>query len=74
MKDKDRWQRRTFGWWETSKTTIGYNIKDSANTTFQPGGTMILSIDKPVHRIIETGRDETGLGRWVWQKMKGKGM
>ena len=72
MKDKDRWRQRTFGWWETSKATIGYNTKDSVSTSFQPGGTMLLSIDKPVHRIIETGRDETGLGRWVWQRMKGK--
>jgi len=72
MKDKVRWRQRTFGWWETSKATIGYNTKDSVNTTFQPGGTMLLSIDKPVHRIIETGRDETGLSRWVWQRMKGK--
>ena len=72
MQEKDRWRQRTFGWWETSKTTIGYNAMDSTNSTFQPGGTMVLSINKPAHRVVETGRDETGLGRWVWQKMKGK--
>ena len=72
MNEKDRWRQRTQGWWETSKTTMAYNTKDSTNSTFQPGGTMITSIGKPAHRIDETGNDETGLGRWTWQKMKGK--
>jgi len=72
MNEKDRWRQRTQGWWETSKTTMAYNTKDSTNSTFQPGGTMITSIGKPAHRIDETGKDETGLGRWTWQKMKGK--
>jgi len=72
MNEKDRWRQRTHGWWETSNTTIAYNNKDSTNSTFQPGGTMITSIGKPAHRIEETGKDETGLGRWTWQKMKGK--
>ena len=55
-----------------SKTTLGYNVKDCVSSNYQPGGTMQISINKPSHRIIETGRDESGLGRWVWQKYRGK--
>ena len=70
--EEHRWRERTFGWWESSNTTIGYNTTDSVLSNYQPGVTMQISINKPAHRIIETGRDETGLGRWVWQKYRGK--
>ena len=72
MNNKDRWHKRTFGWWESSKSTIGYNTKDSSSSAFQPGGVLLTSINKPAHRITETGQDSSGLGRWVWQKLKGK--
>ncbi len=70
--EEHKWHNRTRGWWESSNSTIGYNTKDSASGVFQPGGTLITSINKPAHRIIETGKDPTGLGRWTWQRFRGK--
>ena len=72
VEEESKWRERTFGWWESSNTTMGFNVNDSIASNYQPGGTMLISIDRPAHRIIETGRDETGLGRWVWQKYRGK--
>lgn len=72
MNSKDRWREMTKTWWECSKEVIAYNIKDIHSTSFQPGGTIISSINKPSHRIISTGRDETGLGRWSWTRYRGK--
>jgi hypothetical protein len=70
--EKDRWTERVKGWWENSKSTIAYNTKDVAPSKYQPGGTILCSIGKPCHRIIESGVDKTGLGRWSWQRFRGK--
>lgn len=72
VEEEHKWRNRTRGWWESSNNTIGYNTKDCASGAFQPGGTLLTSIDKPAHRIIDTGLDPTGLGRWVWQRYRGK--
>ena len=72
MEEKERWRTRTKGWWETSHSTITYNTKDSDAKQFQPGGNIITSIDKAAHRVIESGIDKTGLGRWCWTLYRGK--
>ena len=65
LEQDHRWRERSKGWWETMQASIAYNIRDGELATpFQPGGTMILSLNESAHRIIASGRDETGLGRW----------
>ena len=55
------------------KTSIAYNKCDGElSTPFQPGGTMILSLNESAHRAIEAGADNTGLGRWSWIRYRGK--
>lgn len=49
-----------------------YNTTDIRSKAFQPGGTIISSITKPAHRVIDTGVDATGLGRWSWTRYRGK--
>ena len=73
LEEEDRWKSRSKGWWESSSTVIAYNIKDNElSSPFQPGGTMVHSINKSAHRVIEKGRDTTGLGRWSWIRYRGK--
>ena len=72
LKPANYWKSRTTGWWETSKTTLVYNINDSHNKEFQPGGTLQVSIGKASNRIIDSGIDPKKLGRWVWQRLRGK--
>jgi hypothetical protein len=73
LKDKDKWQERTRGWWETQNSVLSYNTKDGEiSSEFQPGGTAVISIDKPAHRIIGTGKDPSSLGRWAWTRYRGR--
>jgi hypothetical protein len=72
LSEKDKWQDRTRGWWETQQTILAYNHTENISSDFQPGGTLLTSINRPAHRIIETGKDDEGLGRWVWTLYRGR--
>jgi hypothetical protein len=73
VQEKDRWKDRTRGWWESSHCTLGYNRNDNElSTVFQPGGMAVISINKSSHRVIASGLDKTGLGRWSWTRYRGK--
>ena len=72
LKENEKWNERVKGWWENSKSTIAYNTKDVAPTKYQPGGNILCSIGRPCHRNISSGVDTTGLGRWSWQRFRGK--
>ena len=60
------------GWFETLHIAVGYNTTDPNAERNQQGGVALFSMDTMAHRIIETGQDETGLGRWTWQRYRGK--
>lgn len=52
---------------------MAYNVKDGElSTPFQPGGTMVLSLNTAAHRVFEIGKDTTGLGRWSWSRYRGR--
>ena len=72
LPQETRWHERTIGWWETLKSTVSYNTQDIDSVPYQPGGAMLLSINKTAHRAIESGVDERGLGRWAWTLYRGK--
>ena len=72
LTEEERWKARTRSWWESSHSTIAYNLKDSDTKKFQPGGNILTSINKAAHRIIGSGKDKTGLGRWCWSLFRGK--
>ncbi len=58
-----QWRNRILSWWESSHSSIAYNIKDiKSSSSFQPGGVILQSINKATHRIIKSGRDPLGLG------------
>jgi hypothetical protein len=57
---------------QESKTTTAYYRDFNSIKRLQPGGTTQWAFDSAVHRITATGQDTTGLGRWVWQKYRGK--
>ena len=68
----DTWRARTRSWWEASKSTIAYNIRDCTVSSFQPGGTILQSIDRIMHRVQASGTDPSGLGRWSWMRFCGR--
>jgi hypothetical protein len=47
--------------------------KDKFETSsFKPGGTASAALGKMVHRVVKTGRDDTGCGRWSYITFNGK--
>ena len=40
--------------------------------TLQPGGVGMIATDELAHRVINTGKDPTGLGRWCWMQLQGR--
>jgi hypothetical protein len=47
--------------------------KDKFETSsFKQGGTAIAALEKMVHRVVKTGRDDTGCGRWSYITFNGK--
>jgi hypothetical protein len=63
----DQWNERTIGRLEHQKSVFAYNKNELDNTkTIQHGGVGICTADEGVHRVIGTGRDTSGLGRWAW--------
>ena len=73
MSSNHQWRNRSLSWWETSHSSIAFNTKDiAARSSFQPGGVILQSINKAVHRIIQSGRDPSGLGRCIWTLYRGK--
>ena len=72
MESDHRWYERTKGWFESSKSSIAHNVRDIESTTYQPGGNLLLSINKASHRVLATDRDPTGLGRWTSTSYRGR--
>ena len=68
----DSWYERTKDIKGTRKTVIAYNKNETPADVQQYGGTAIIARGDIVHRIVQTGKDETNLGRWVWMAIQGK--
>ena len=48
------------------------NIHDSTDSTILYGGTALTCMGPCSHRVISSGKDKSGLGRWVWTLFAGK--
>ena len=70
---RHQWDSRSLGWWEGGHSTATTcNAKDHSSSKWQPGGCMITSNGPSKRRMIEIGKDQRGLGRWVWTRFRGK--
>ena len=70
--DRDRLPQRTRGWFQSLHISNAYNYHERTPQRFQYGGTSHWSIDSGAHRVCESGKDPSGLGRWSWTKYRGK--
>ena len=61
----------TRGWWENSTVTVAHNTNDRL-ARLQYGGVLNAAFGTTATRRFESGKDETGLGRWVWMKFRGR--
>ena len=72
VNDGDRLHSRMNTWFDGLKPNVTYNTTDRPKGVFQVGGTAIFSTDKACNRVMESGADPTGLGRWCWTRYRGK--
>ena len=68
----ERLHERTIGWWETLHISQGYNRNSRVGAAYQKGGVTIFSINTAANRVIQSGQDTTGLGRWTWTRYRGR--
>ena len=70
---QDRLPERTMGWWEALHVSLAYLQETTAHQEpLQPGGVGLFSINQAAHRVIESGHDLSGLGRWAWTRYRGR--
>lgn len=57
--------------WEFYKIATSYNKHHVGKQKHLFGGTMIMTHGQLCHRVLTTGADERGLGRWAWIHIHG---
>jgi len=60
-------------WWENSHWSITHNRQEIYPTKHQRGGTCLVVTNQLSYRAQRPGDDKTGLGRWCWARLRGKG-
>ena len=72
LQGRNRWEERSFGWWEDMRCITSNNSFDRPTKYYQPGGTMMITRGRTKFRILESGVDPSKMGRWSWQLFSGK--
>ena len=57
--------------WDFVRTATSYN-KHEFTALNQFGGTAVVATNTLASRVLGTGGDEAGLGRWAWTRFRGK--
>ena len=69
---EDQWSERARPYFRRYRTTISNNTTElDISKPRQFGGTAIIATDDTAHRVTNTGRDPTHLGRWSWITIQG---
>jgi hypothetical protein len=59
------------GWWPKTITRTSY-LTSNSRSTFEPGGTMIITSTRASSHTFQCGEDKYLLGRWNYISLKGK--
>ena len=70
MQLKNRPSEVSKQWFEQGLALSAWN--QDSNSTYEPGGTMVITRDRSSAHTVKKGIDERKLGRWVWVTVKGK--
>jgi Reverse transcriptase (RNA-dependent DNA polymerase) len=73
----NRLHERFLGWWQRVSLNIAHYASIPAKKLIgtsprQYGGVVLCSVNDGAARMVEHGKDKTGLGRWAWTKYQGK--
>ena len=53
--------------------TTAYNTHHSLSGAHQNGGTSSLTTSNIIGKIVESGRENSGFGSWLYQRIRGRG-
>ena len=67
-----RLPERTFGWFESQHMNSAYFRGYPTSEPSQVGGVSVWSLNQAAHRVMQTGEDPKGLGRWAWTRFRGR--
>ena len=56
---------------EYSHLSVAFNVQDKNMERRQPEGCAMIPIHRISHRVVDSGFDESKLGRWAWKQYKG---
>ena len=69
----NRWFERIVGKFKSSRSVFAHNVTELQRTkVLQPGGVGMISTDEVTSRVVDSGTDPTGLGRWCWTRFQGR--
>ena len=68
----ERLPSRIKRWFQQIHVSVAHNTNEHPTTTSQRGGTALISKDQAALRVMDSGKDPTNLGRWVWTRFRGK--
>ena len=73
--DEDHFDERFRGHFPSQqiRTAVGYNRNDKEGGKRQWGGTAMMTVGETAAKVWQVGSDRHGLGRWTWQRLRGKG-
>ena len=67
----DRLGERAKDWWGQTYTVCGcYKSYPEIEGPRQPGGCAIVVRNNAVGRVIDSGQDPAGMGRWCWVRLR----
>ena len=69
-----QWSERSRGQFEMLKSRISFNEHIQGTEPTLWGGTGIMCLNRTAARVFKSGQDPTGMGRWTWMRLRGKGM
>jgi len=63
---------RMRGWWENAHWTTAFLKCNQNPIAHQPGGTGLGVFNELLHRALQPGSNELGLGQWSWVRLCGQ--
>jgi hypothetical protein len=63
---------QTRGWWESMQINTAYYSEYKSLVKHQAGGVTLWGMNEGAHRVMDSGRDCRGLGRWAWTRYRGR--
>ena len=68
---RHQWAERTTGF-KNRNWLFAHNRHENGRDKFLPGGVGIMAVNEMRGRIVEKGKDPSGIGRWTWMKLAGR--